>query len=87
MEAMNSSIGSLHSPFDGDWLTAGGRGSIRSLVRARPRHRENMSTDATLHIGAAAAHLAIVQLVLGLAVFTSDLHVGNVTFGTSSVIR
>ena len=74
---MNTSIGGLQEPVD--WLL--GRGFIRSLGRARLRHRENKSADAALNLGAAAAHPALVQVVLGLAAFTSNLHVGNVTFG------
>ena len=87
MEAMNSSARGLQEPVAVDWLGACGRGSIRSLAPARLPHRENVFADAALHIGSAAAHLAIVQIVLGLAAFTSDLHVGNVTFGTSRGIR
>jgi hypothetical protein len=33
-----------------------------------------MSTDAASHLGPAAANLGFVQLILGLAAFTSDQH-------------
>ena len=71
---MNLPVRSPEDPVADDGLLAAGRGSIRSPVRPRLPHGEDMSTDAALHLGPAAANLGFVQIILGLAAFTLDQH-------------